>query len=541
MSLGPARIGGGGEEKLARKRKKKKKVSKLTTVGPLGASRLGAAPSKVTKQKLKLGHTVDKQQAMLGDWKDAFGKGGAWLGNQAGRVIGGAAEKWFSKITGMGTYHVNKNTLMSSGPPVFNGSEFTEISHREYLGDVKTSEAFATTSFNINPGLQGTFPWLAQVAKNFEEYDFTGLVFEYVTTSAAALSSTNAALGVVVLTTNYDVLDPLFTTKLEQEAYQYTVSTVPCASAIHPVECDPSLNILPAQYVRTTSPPLGSDARFYDRGRLQVSTEGMQTTGDVCGELWVSYRIRLLKPKLGIGSIARACHYKGLVSKNLSDRYEGLVVQPSSSMELTIDSQSFLFPTVGRYMVMIRGATTSTGSLGTQYGQPVTATASGGFRAIYGVNPPQVSAAWLANSSGINGVPTPSWQSVDDLPYLNHFMIQIDAINDGFVLPVLSSPSSGSSDCFDIIVVEVDSQFLLPPEEKLTPQQRLARLEVLFAQLAADESSDIDCKSMASDFSVVNHSMGSTSLSSSLRQRAALSTIPPVSGPPGTRNNSLVE
>lgn len=410
------------------------------------------------------------------------------MGRKVGGAVGTFAKDWFSRITGLGTYHINKNALLASGPPLFNGQDQHVVSHREFVSDIKTSEIFSTQSFDINPGVQGTFPWLGQVAKNYEEYSFEGLVFEYVTTSASALSSTNAALGVVILTTNYDVLDAQFATKREQEAYQYTVSTVPCTSAIHPVECDPSLNVLPAQYVRTTSIPLGADKRFYDLGRLQVSTEGMQTTGDVAGELWVSYKVALRKPKLGFGAIAHAAHLHGPVSNSsiTSQRFEDVVSKSSSSMEVDISGESFLISTVGRYLVSVRGSTTSVTSTGTEYGALTTVNGATYFGNLGGV-PPQSALSYVANSDGDSGVATASWQTTKTLPYLNFFLIDINSPNDGFKIDVLTKPNSSTTDFIDVVVVEVDSTFAMPHEASQTPQERLEALEKLVQQLRDHE------------------------------------------------------
>jgi hypothetical protein len=39
------------------------------------------------------------------------------------------------------------------------------------------------------------FPWLSNIAQNFESYKLRGLVFEFKSMSGDALTSTNTALG----------------------------------------------------------------------------------------------------------------------------------------------------------------------------------------------------------------------------------------------------------------------------------------------------------------------------------------------------------
>lgn len=56
------------------------------------------------------------------------------------------------------------------------------ISNREYVGDIfapSASGTFSVTPFPLNPGLEQSFPWLSQLAANYEEYEFIQLVFEF--------------------------------------------------------------------------------------------------------------------------------------------------------------------------------------------------------------------------------------------------------------------------------------------------------------------------------------------------------------------------
>jgi hypothetical protein len=236
----------------------------------------------------------------------AGGMLGSYLGGPLGGTLGSALGNIFGSITGLGSYKVNTNSLVSQNSvPVFKNSAngCIEIIHREFLSDVSGSVGFVNTSYAINAGLLATFPFLAQLAANYEQADYMGLIFEFKTTCATAVGSTNTALGTVILATEYDVLDSNFTTKQQMEAYEFSCSTVPCGSVIHPVECDPRQNVLTNLYTRNGSIPAGADQRFYDLGNFQIATVGMQAA-NVIGELWVSYHVKLLKPKLSppIGS-----------------------------------------------------------------------------------------------------------------------------------------------------------------------------------------------------------------------------------------------
>jgi len=214
--------------------------------------------------------------------------GGNW-GRSLGDVLG--------KVTGLGAYKVSTNSLMTGNVPMFGGGAGTVISHREYVGDISGSTAFTLTSYPINPGLGSLFPWLSLCAAQFEEYELLGMLVEYKSTSAVALNSTNTALGTVVMATNYDTYDTLFSNKQQMEAYEFSTSAAPSQSMLHPIECKPKANVLGNKFVRLGNVPSGADQRFYDVGNFQLATVGMQAAS-VIGELWVTYHVRFHKPKL---------------------------------------------------------------------------------------------------------------------------------------------------------------------------------------------------------------------------------------------------
>lgn len=177
------------------------------------------------------------------------------------------------------------------------------ISHKEYIGPVRSGSAnsgadFAAHTFRLNPGDEATFPWLAQISRNFQQYRFEGLCFHYKTMSADALSSTNTALGSVVLSTIYDATQDAPKTKFEMENTEYAQSIKPSQSITHFVETAKSQSTITELYVNQNPATITGDRRFYDFGKFTIATEGMQAAEVILGELWVSYQIRLLKPQL---------------------------------------------------------------------------------------------------------------------------------------------------------------------------------------------------------------------------------------------------
>jgi len=220
------------------------------------------------------------------------------IGSKLGGWVGDMAQKAIMSITGMGDYSVKMNSIVNaSGPPVFgqNGRHDIVVCHREFVSLVSSvGNVFNVNSFAVNP-TTATFPWLASIAAQFELYKFLGLVFEFKATSATAVSSTNTALGSVILATRYNALTPQFSSQLQMEAYEFSTSTVAFTSAIHPVECAPMENALAELYTDTGF--ASGDPRFSQLGIFDVATVGQQAAS-VVGELWVSYHVQLIRPRL---------------------------------------------------------------------------------------------------------------------------------------------------------------------------------------------------------------------------------------------------
>lgn len=248
--------------------------------------------------------------------------GGGYLGGLVpfiGQANGTAAGAAFSKWLGSGAYSVESNSLVQKSvtqnvPVMHSGGESALIRHREYIGDVRTSgtaNTFSIDGYALNPGVETTFPWLAGVAAQYQEYTFKGVIFEFVSTSADALNSTNTALGTVLMATQYRATADAFTNKFGMNNQHYSNDGKPSDNLCHPIECDPKENPYRIQYVRTGSVPTGEDPKTYDLGTFYIATTGFQGTSVNVGELWVSYEVELRKPAIPttLGYSVNMSHY----------------------------------------------------------------------------------------------------------------------------------------------------------------------------------------------------------------------------------------
>jgi len=136
-----------------------------------------------------------------------------------------------------------------------------------------------------------------------------GLYFTFKSTSGEAISSgsNNLALGTIIMATNYDAAATNFQSKAEMENAEFTVSCKPSRNARHMIECSKKMSVLgDALYILSSSAIANAlngitgvnDLRFSNFGNFQLATSGFQGTTVTVGELWVTYQVDLLKPRL---------------------------------------------------------------------------------------------------------------------------------------------------------------------------------------------------------------------------------------------------
>lgn len=315
-----------------------------------GAYRRKAAPRSRNMLPSGLG-------SMLG------GAAGTFLGGPLGGVVGSGlghlAQGLIKHITGFGDYSVRVNSLMGDGfspPELINLSKNSVcLRHREYIGDISASEAFSVQGYDINPGMQATFPWLSGVANNFEEYMFTGMIFEFKTLSADYTTASSAALGYVAMATQYNSLLPDFEDKVHLENYEFSNSAKPSETFVHPIECARGLNPVSQLYVRTGPVPQNADQRLYDLGRFQIATGGNTGTG-ILGELWCTYEVCLYKPRFVENDNLTLAGQWTLAGVTLNAPLGASPATPAvgNTLELSIDGLAMVFPatlTSGQFLV----------------------------------------------------------------------------------------------------------------------------------------------------------------------------------------------
>lgn len=250
-----------------------------------------------------------------GPWANKGAGVGGFIGGHYGGPLGKAVGSWIgrrlfhypAKLFGSGSYDMVDGNIQKLAPQVpeftkMNNDDSVCITHREYLGDIITSNvagAFKIESFGLNPSETNTFPWLSNIAQpNYQQYRFDGLAFEFRSFSADALNSTNTALGSVFSCINYDYTDADPSSRYEVENTDWSKSSKPSENFIVPVECKKNqTNGNGLLYIiNGNNIPPNTDPKTYYLGKLWIGTTGFQGTNVNIGSLYVTYKIRLYKP-----------------------------------------------------------------------------------------------------------------------------------------------------------------------------------------------------------------------------------------------------
>lgn len=262
--------------------------------------------------------------------EDRYGTFGARVGSSVGAFVGNGVQMAAKSFFGLGDYSLKSNSLINGGGGTMpenvtiipKGNNQTRIMFREYLGDIITSSvagAFSASTFSLNPGIMQSFPWLASVAQNYDQWIPNGIVFEFRST-CTDYSATNTQ-GAVMMATEYDPIDNAFGSKQEMMNCAYSNEGKITDRVVHGVECDPRQTPKQIYYVRQGNIPSGADIREYDLGKFVIATQGCPVASANLGSLYVYYDITFQKEQLYNGRLLKGSlnAYGTVAGANWSD------------------------------------------------------------------------------------------------------------------------------------------------------------------------------------------------------------------------------
>ncbi len=165
----------------------------------------------------------------------------------------------------------------------------TCISGQDLLaGTIANSTSFSATKYEVNPGLAGSFAWLADRAVGFEKYRFTKLEFVYVPSNA----NTSTA-GAVFLAVDYDADDSAPGSLASMASYE----TQNQGKVYDTIRLHIDVNRVQSSKLKVRCGPKAGSRLIYDPCSLILATDDGADTNDI-GKLWAYYEIELYSPQV---------------------------------------------------------------------------------------------------------------------------------------------------------------------------------------------------------------------------------------------------
>lgn len=174
-------------------------------------------------------------------------------------------------------------------PRITRSARGFRVQHREFVGNVTNTTAFAVQQFPLNPGMATTFPWLANQAVDWEQYTVHRLHAVYVTRAGTS------EVGSVIIAPDYDAADAPPSSEQLITQMQDAVEDAPWKDQrciLDPKSMHP---LGPRKFVRASM--IAGDIKTYDVGTLYVATVGSST--NQIGKLWLDYDIEFFVPQNG--------------------------------------------------------------------------------------------------------------------------------------------------------------------------------------------------------------------------------------------------
>lgn len=260
--------------------------------------------------------------------KNANGSKKATQGNRPQSKKAKPKKNGFVKPTAspIGVAAAYSTSYRGKAPQITQTPNTCRVVHRELIASIVGSTAFAVGStFEVNPGLAVTFPWLALIAQAWEQYEFNKLCFHYVTRTG-----TNVP-GSVMLVPDYDAADQAPVDEATASSYQDAIEDAPWRD----ISCNLrklSMNGGRSRhFVRQTALANNLDVKTYDVGKFFVLTS--DGTAVPWGKLWVEYDITFHIPQLpssGAGPFGGQLISQGASESAANPFGTGAIADPSA-------------------------------------------------------------------------------------------------------------------------------------------------------------------------------------------------------------------
>lgn len=230
--------------------------------------------------------------------------------------------------------------------PSVRGDGSIRVRHREYLGDIAGSVLYSCISYGVNPGLPGTFPWLATIASQFESYSMQSLRFEFETMKSTA---TNGSLLMVI---DYDASDGVPSSKQIFMNFNHSVRSPVWSECVFDSDFKEMHKVGPSRYNRAGALAANLDIKTYDLGNFLLAVQGCADTSTL-GELYVSYDVILQSPIMNVANPGAVAFYSlSIVSAGAVTLVNPFGATPTvvGALSSTVTANTVTFNISGQYL-----------------------------------------------------------------------------------------------------------------------------------------------------------------------------------------------
>lgn len=179
-------------------------------------------------------------------------------------------------------------------PQVTATNDMCRVVHRELLGNVSGAATTAFTlssTFALNPGLTATFPWLSNIAQNWETYHFSKLRFCYYTRTGTGTA------GSVIMAPDYDAADVVPASENIVSSYEDVQENAPYRDIVCTLRPQAMHSMGSKKFIRVGALSANQDIKTYDVGNFFICV--VDSGGAVpWGKVWVEYDVTFYTPQL---------------------------------------------------------------------------------------------------------------------------------------------------------------------------------------------------------------------------------------------------
>jgi hypothetical protein len=268
---------------------------------------------------------------------------------------------------------VEGRTMRGSKPRVQQtSSKGIRVRHREYLGQLVAGvQGASLDQLNylpmkyLNPGIAATFPWLSMLARNYENYTFHELNFEYISSCA----TTNS--GNIYMAVDYDAKD---SPPQNKAAFMDNEDSVrlPVWDNHTLRSTKSNLHKAKEKYCRYGDVQIDEDLRVSDLGTFSAAISNTNIgVGAPAGEIYIIYDVELITPQNNQNQalIADSLTTTSLDSA-IPNPYDpnaqvyGNLAIPARDASNSLKGY-LTFPNAGQYLINIAAKAGSTATVGT--------------------------------------------------------------------------------------------------------------------------------------------------------------------------------